>query len=131
MPSLSATASTGTPLSSENVELLEYIGILVPVRTQVDVDEFIIRSQDRRQIGPLKRQIEDVAVETPVRAEDQQQTLVLAGSLPFGIFDLDVRVNVGGINILLHVGRLLQAGRGESVRSTPTKRHCSACFTQY
>src|SRR5580698_9000908 len=57
-------------------KLLRDIGVLFTVVTNIDVNHFIIRIHDRREIRPLKGQVEYVAVEAPVRSEYQDQPLV-------------------------------------------------------
>ena len=71
----------------------------------------LVARHSRREIGPVKRQIEHMTVVAPVRTEDQQNALVLLRSLFFRFFDLSARIGVRGINILVLVHRLLQVSR--------------------
>ena len=60
------------PLFKRDVILFHEIGVFVLVWSEVDVDDFVVHRENRRQIWPLKGKIEYVAVEAPVRAEYEQ-----------------------------------------------------------
>ena len=47
--------------------------------------DFVVRHQQWRQIRPLKREIEHMTVEAPVRPKDQQQALVSLRRFLFGL----------------------------------------------
>ncbi len=59
----------------------------------------------------MKRQIQHVAVVTPVGAKHQQHSLVSGRRLLLSLFDLRVSIRIRGINIFLHVRGLLQLRR--------------------
>jgi hypothetical protein len=52
-----------------------------------------------------------MTVEAPVCAKHEKKTLVFACGPFFGLLDFGVRIGIVGINVFLHVGRLLQLGR--------------------
>src|ERR1700693_4251888 len=96
----------------ERTRVLEF-AILFPVRPYIHMDDFIAR-HDRCEIGPMKCQIEHVAVVAPVRSKNQQDALMFFRGFFFRLLNLSARVRTRRVRILLHVGRLLEV---RSIRS--------------
>jgi len=103
-----------------HIKLFHHIGILLFVLSQVDVYHFIGRHR-RCEVGPMKRQVQHVAVKTPVRAKNQQHPLVLGCGFFFRFLDLGVRIRIRRINIPFHVRWLFQVGivRSFNARQPP------------
>ncbi len=71
---------------------------------------FIARHH-RREIRALECQVQHVAVIAPVGAEDEQHPLVLGRRFLLGLPEFHARIRIRGVNIFLHVRRLLQVRR--------------------
>src|SRR5579863_3790767 len=91
-----------------DLEFLGDVAVLLAVVPDIDVHDLIVR-HDGHKVGPLKREVEDVAVEAPVCSEYQQQTLVTRSGFLLGFLDLCVCVSIRRVEILFHVRRLLQS----------------------
>src|SRR5580698_5666167 len=72
----------GYALVERYLKFFGQVAILLPVRPNIHMNYFIAR-HSRREIGPMKRQIQHVAVITRVRAKNQQDALTFSRGLFF------------------------------------------------
>ena len=103
---------SGDAFVQRNLVSFDQVRIFVLVGAEVNVYDFIVRGENRRQVGLLKSQVENVAIEAPVTAKDDKNALVGSGGGLKSLGDFLVSVDARGIEIFLFEGLAEASGSG-------------------